>query len=438
MSDPGPRVPEVATQLAGLDVAGVTESGRGDFADSGGTAHSGAVREVLLLCWRDTGHPQGGGSERYLEQVGAQLAARGVKVTLRTAHYRGARRRERIDGIDISRGGGRFSVYPRALAAIAAGRLGFGPLRGLAPDAVIDTQNGIPFFARVISGAPSVVLVHHGHREQWPVAGRVVGQIGWWIESRLSPRVHRRDQYLTVSLPSAEELASLGVDATRIAVVRNGAEAVPEQSPTGAEPTRTPYPSVVVLSRLVPHKQIEDALEAVAALRTRLPGLQLDVIGDGWWADNLKNRARQLGIAEAVTFHGFVDEPRKHELLSRAWVQVLPSRKEGWGLAVIEAAQHGVPTIGYRSSRGLTDSIVDGVTGVLVDDPVQLTETTGELLADMEMRIVMGEKARARASEFSWEQTGSGVGEVLAAAARGDFVAGLVTGRSPQQVHSAS
>ncbi|WP_038556048.1 glycosyltransferase family 4 protein [Nocardia nova] len=390
------------------------------------------VREVLLLCWRDTGHPQGGGSERYLERVGAQLAARGVKVTLRTARYRGAARRERIDGIEISRAGGRFSVYPRALAAIAAGRMGFGPLRGLRPDAVIDTQNGIPFFARVVSGAPSVVLVHHGHREQWPVAGRLVGRIGWWIESWLSPRVHRNDQYLTVSLPSAEELASLGVDAARIAVVRNGAEPVPGQSPTGAEPIRTPHPSIVVLSRLVPHKQIEDALEVVAGLRGRLPGLELDVIGDGWWADNLKTRARELGIADAVNFHGFVDEPRKHELLSRAWVQVLPSRKEGWGLAVIEAAQHGVPTIGYRSSRGLTDSIVDGVTGVLVDDVFQLTETTGELLADPEMRVVMGEKARTRAREFSWEQTGFGVGSVVAAAARGEFVSGLVAGRSAE------
>ncbi len=432
MPHSGPREPDVVRQPAGPDGTEAFEAGFGESSAATATLRPGAVREVLLLCWRDTGHPQGGGSERYLERVGAQLAARGVKVTLRTAHYRGARRRERIDGIDISRGGGRFSVYPRALAAIAAGRLGFGPLSGLRPDAVIDTQNGIPFFARVISGAPSVVLVHHGHREQWPVAGRVVGRIGWWIESRLSPRVHRRDQYLTVSLPSAEELASLGVDATRIAVVRNGAEPVPGRSPTGAEPNRTPHPSIVVLSRLVPHKQIEDALEVIAGLRTRLPGLQLDVIGDGWWADNLKSRARQLGIADAVNFHGFVDEPRKHELLSRAWVQVLPSRKEGWGLAVIEAAQHAVPTIGYRSSRGLTDSIVDGVTGVLVDDQSQLTETAGEVLADTGMRIVMGEKARARAREFSWEQTGSGVGEVLAAAARGEFVAGLVIGRSPE------
>ena len=59
-------------------------------------------------------------------------------------------------------------------------------------------------------------------------------------------------------------------------------------------------------------------------------------------------------------------------MVQQSWVHVLPSRKEGWGLAVIEAAQHAVPTIGYRSSGGLTDSIVDGVTGVLVDDHAEL------------------------------------------------------------------
>lgn len=388
------------------------------------------MREVLLLCWRDTGHPQGGGSERYLEQVGAQLAARGVKVTLRTAGYPGAPRRERVDGIDISRAGGRYTVYPRALAALLLGRIGLGPLRGVRPDAVIDTQNGIPFFATAVTAAPSVVLVHHGHREQWPVAGRLVGRIGWWIESRLSPRVHRRNQYLTVSLPSAEELATLGVDRSRIAVVRNGAEPVPLDAPTGAAETRNAAPTVVVLSRLVPHKQIEDALAAVARLRDRVPGLRLDVIGDGWWADNLRDNARALGIADAVTFHGHVDERRKHELLARAWVHVLPSRKEGWGLAVIEAAQHGVPTVGYRSSRGLTDSIVDGATGILVDDVAQLADAVGDLLDDPGARTVMGEKARARAREFSWEQTGNGVYEVLAAAARGEHTSGLLAPRT--------
>ena len=56
-----------------------------------------SVRSVLLLCWRDTGHPQGGGSETYLQRIGTHLAQSGVRVTLRTARYPGAARREVVD-----------------------------------------------------------------------------------------------------------------------------------------------------------------------------------------------------------------------------------------------------------------------------------------------------------------------------------------------------
>lgn len=398
------------------------------------------MQEVLLLCWRDTGHPQGGGSERYLEQVGTQLAARGIKVTLRTARYDGATRNETVDGIEISRAGGRYSVYPRALAAIAAGRLGFGPLAGIRPDAVIDTQNGIPFFSRAVTGAPVTLLVHHCHREQWPVAGKLVGKIGWWVESWLSPRVHRDNQYLTVSLPSADELVDLGVDRERIAVVRNGADDLPVGVDAGGAHSRSEHPRICVLSRLVPHKQIEDALESVATLRASVPELHLDVVGGGWWEQNLRERAHELGIGDAVTFHGHVDETRKHELLSRSWIHVMPSRKEGWGLAVVEAAQHAVPTVGYRSSKGLTDSIVDGVTGILVGgaeaastDVAELTDAVSTLLLDADSRTLLGEKARVRAGEFSWKHTGKGVHDVLVETAAGRRTSGLVAPVFPQR-----
>src|SRR6185436_4434397 len=72
------------------------------------------LKSVLLLCWRDTGHPQGGGSEAYLQRIGSQLAADGVEVTLRTARYPGAPRREVLDGVTVSRGGGRYGVYVHA------------------------------------------------------------------------------------------------------------------------------------------------------------------------------------------------------------------------------------------------------------------------------------------------------------------------------------
>jgi glycosyltransferase involved in cell wall biosynthesis len=387
------------------------------------SAPSQPVRSVLLLCWRDTGHPQGGGSETYLQRIGSLLAAAGIDVTLRTARYPGAARREVLDGVNVSRAGGRHTVYVLAGLAMVAARLGLGPLRHVRPDVVIDSQNGVPFLARLAFGRRVVVLVHHCHRDQWPVAGAVLGRFGWFVESWLSPRLHRRNQYVTVSLPSARDLGELGVDGARVAVVRNGLDQAPPETLT---PQRSPNPRVVVLSRLVPHKQIEDALDATAIMCARVPRVHLDVVGGGWWQQRLVAHAHRLGIAHAVTFHGHVDEATKHAVLQRSWVHVLPSRKEGWGLAVIEAAQHGVPTVGYRCSGGLTDSVVDGVTGLLVDDRDQLVDSLERLLTDRVLRTELGAKAAARSSEFSWSQSAMAMHKVLESVHSGKRISGVL------------
>jgi glycosyltransferase involved in cell wall biosynthesis len=381
------------------------------------------LRSVLLLCWRDTGHPQGGGSETYLQRIGAHLADSGVRVTLRTARYPGASRRELVDGVQISRAGGRYSVYVLAGLAMVAARVGLGPLRRARPDVVIDSQNGLPFMARLAFGRRVAVLVHHCHREQWPVAGPVMGRIGWFVESTLSPRVHRRNQYVTVSLPSARDLTGLGVTPSHIAVVRNGLDQAPVRTLTVP---RSATPRAVVLSRLVPHKQIEDALDAIAELRLRIPDLHLDIIGGGWWEQRLVDHAALLGISDGVTFHGHVDDEAKHHVLQQCWVHVLPSRKEGWGLAVTEAAQHAVPTIGYRSSGGLTDSIVDGVTGLLVDDHAELVDELERLLTDRVLREELGAKAAIRSGEFSWPQSSEAMRTVLESVHAGRMVSGVV------------
>ncbi|NDK88918.1 glycosyltransferase family 4 protein [Gordonia desulfuricans] len=359
---------------------------------------------VLLLCWRDTGHPQGGGSERYLESVGRELAARGSDVTLVTAQYPGAPRTEHRDGVRILRAGGRLGVYPRALLTILAGRLGRGPLAGYAPDVVIDTQNGMPFFATLVTRAPTILLVHHCHREQWPVAGRALGHLGWFLESRVSPWVHRRNHYVTVSAPSKRELVDLGVDDGRITVIRNGLDPVPAGIPPRPAGPDGPV-RMCVLSRLVPHKQVEHALIALADLRRAGVDVELDVIGGGWWSDELISRARDLGVDEAVDFHGHVTETVKHQILARARVHLMPSRKEGWGLAVMEAAQHGVPTIGYRSSVGLMDSVEDGKTGLLVDGIDEFTSAARKLIDNPDEASRLGDAAHRKSQRYSWGAT---------------------------------
>ncbi|NMO02473.1 glycosyltransferase family 4 protein [Gordonia sp. TBRC 11910] len=367
--------------------------------------------QVLLLCWRDTGHPQGGGSELYLQRVGQRLAERGATVTLLTAAYPGAPAVEIRDGVRIVRAGGRLSVYPRALATIVAGRFGRGPLADFSPELVVDTQNGVPFFATVASAAPTLVLVHHCHREQWPVAGPLLSRIGWFIESRLSPLVHRRSQYVTVSAPSAAELVELGVDAERVTVVRAGIDPLP----VTPRPPSDDAVHLVTLSRLVPHKQIDHALEVIAQLRRSHPQIVLDIIGGGWWDDRLRTRATELDVADRVTFHGHVTDERKHELLSGAHLHLMPSQKEGWGIAVIEAAQHAVPTIGYRHAAGLRESIAHDETGFLVDSVDELVSATRKLVDDPASARRLGDAAYQRAQDYSWESTTDGI---IAAAGR--------------------
>ncbi|HJF11916.1 glycosyltransferase family 4 protein [Corynebacterium falsenii] len=398
--------------------------------------------KIVLLCWRDTNHPEGGGSERYLQRVAAYLADQGHQVIFRTAKYPGSARREVVtvdeDGttphapVVFSRGGSNLSVYPRALAVLLAARLGikrigFGrfshrlPLADMGrPDVVVDTQNGVPFFASLVSGAPTVVLTHHCHREQWSVAGPFLSRLGWFIESRLSPLIHRRSPWVTVSAPSADELAELGVPRDHVRIIRNGIDPVPASLIPDAPPRQTSSASdgtstvhLVALSRLVPHKQIEHALDALAVVIRTHPNVRLDVIGDGWWSEKLREHARDLGVEGHVVFHGHVSEELKHLLLDRAAIHVMPSRKEGWGLAVIEAAQHGVPTVGYASSAGLRDSIVDGTTGLLCGSPGGLINAVEYLLDHPEEAERMGANAKARAQEFSWEATGQAWEQLL-------------------------
>ncbi|AKE42111.1 predicted glycosyltransferase [Corynebacterium kutscheri] len=352
--------------------------------------------KILLLCWRDSTHPQGGGSERYLERVASYLVKSGHEVIYRTSSFTDSPYRSYRDGIWFSRRGGKFGVYMHAALAMLAGRVGLGIARNV--DVVVDTQNGIPFFARFFSGRPTILLTHHCHREQWPVAGPFLSRLGWFLESVVSPFVHRGMSYVTVSAPSKEELVELGVREADISIIRNGVDPIPSFVPILPNDQRI---HLVTLSRLVPHKHIEDAIDVIEDL-----DVVLDVIGSGWWEDELRAYAQRKGVSGKVIFHGQVTEDYKHALLDQAALHLMPSRKEGWGLAVIEAAQHGVPTIGYTQSGGLRDSIEDNETGVLVDTPQELSQAVKTLLDDASYRKKLGERAKLKAHSYSWEETG--------------------------------
>ncbi len=369
-------------------------------------------RHIVFFNWRDTANPEGGGSERYVETMARGVVAQGARATVFCAAHDQAPPDEWRDGIRFVRRGSKLGVYVQGLRHLLTRRFG-------RMDAVVDVQNGLPFFTRLATRRPVVVLVHHVHREQWPVVyPGAVGRIGWLIESRIAPRLYRGCQYVAVSRATRAELCALGVRRDHVAVVHNGTD-LPEVS--GVD--RAPVPTVCVVGRLVPHKQVEHAIRAVAGLRARIPGIQLRVVGGGWWEGELQKHAADQGVADIVSFHGHVTEPVKNRLVAESWVQLLPSLKEGWGLVIGEAGMHGVPTVAYRHAGGTRESIRDGVSGVLVDEPEELQSALQVLLEDPDSLRRLGQGARRQAGAFSWEHAQVSFGRVV-----GDALAGRRTG----------
>jgi glycosyltransferase involved in cell wall biosynthesis len=351
---------------------------------------------IAFLNWRDSTHPEGGGAEKYAETVCEGLARAGHEVTLLCAAHGGAPVEETRHGVRVLRQGGRIGVYPASLRQLVALERAEGRF-----DVVVDTQNGIPFWASRVTRTPVVVLVHHVHREQWPIVfGPVSSRVGWFLESRLAPRAFRGQQYVAVSERTRAELETLGVAPDAVSVIHNGTE-----PPLAARSTRHLEPRVVVLGRVVPHKRVEHALEVVARLADRHPRLRLRVVGDGWWSDRVRERAAALDVADRVDFLGHVDEYTKHDELASAWVALAPSVKEGWGLCVVEAASHGTPTVAYQGAGGLSESIVHGRTGILVTDLEAMTAAVDRLLSDAASREELGRAGVVHAQHFTWTRT---------------------------------
>ena len=224
-------------------------------------SHDLTGKHVAFFSWRDTHNPEGGGAERYLEKMAQGLVERGAQVTILCAAHAAAPPDEVVGGIRFLRRGTKLTVYLEGVRALLRRELG-------AVDVVVDVQNGLPFFTRLATRRPVIVLVHHVHREQWPVVyPGVSGRIGWWIERRLAPRLYRACQYVAVSRATRQELVELGVDRRRIAVVHNGTDPV---VPVGVG--KSTHPTIAVVGRLVPHKQVEHAIDVAVSLRRLHPG----------------------------------------------------------------------------------------------------------------------------------------------------------------------
>jgi glycosyltransferase involved in cell wall biosynthesis len=158
-------------------------------------------------------------------------------------------------------------------------------------------------------------------------------------------------------------------------------------------------PFVASVARLVSFKGIDTLVEAAALLAVRRPGLRVVVLGGGPLEADLRALAERRGVADVVRFLGFREDDRDVvRLLANADVFCLPTRREGLGIAFVEAMAMGLPVVG-PAMPPITSVVDDGRTGLLVtpDDPAAYAEALDRLLGDAELRRRLGDEGRRRA-----------------------------------------
>lgn len=351
---------------------------------------------ILIFNWKDITNSAAGGGTYYTHKMAKFLVEKGHKVTLLCANYRGGRKREIIDGVNIIRVGNKYTVYIKA------------PLRFLKDfknkyDIVIDEINALPWLTPLYVREPKIAFIHQTTREAlFEELNKAVATL-IFVAEKIGLLFYRKLPFITVSQSVKEELIGNGISRKNIFVVHPGIDI---QNYECASEEKSDFPMVLHLGRLKKYKGVQHLVQAMKYVITKIPEAKLSIVGEGCHRSELEKLVKVLNLQDVVSFHGYVSEEEKIRFLEKAWVLVVPSVKEGFGIVVIEAAICGTPAIG-TNTMGLKDSIVHKKTGFLVPygKPKFLARKICEILTNGELRSRLSKNAGEWGKKFAWERT---------------------------------
>ena len=168
-------------------------------------------------------------------------------------------------------------------------------------------------------------------------------------------------------------------------------------------------PIITTLARVEKRKGHKFVINAISELRSKFPNMLYLIAGKGPYLNEIKKYVRILGIEKNVVFLGWITEPEKSLVIQSSDIFIMtPSQVgesiEGFGMVFIDAAFHGIASIGTLSG-GISDAIINSKTGLLCEegDQESITKNIDKLLSSKELRAELGRTGRERArNEFSW------------------------------------
>jgi phosphatidylinositol alpha-1,6-mannosyltransferase len=379
------------------------------------------MARVLLLT--NDFPPRRGGIQSYLENLVDGLVETGVhEVTVYAPKWKGSDdfdARAQVAGYDVVRHPTSLMLPEPTVAA---------RMRRLISDRDIDTVwFGAAAPLALLSplarraGARRVIASTHGHEVGWsmlPLARNALRRIGNDADVVTFISDYTRDRFASAFGPQAAlERLSPGVDTERFepdAVARAEMRA---RYGLGARPV------IVCVSRLVPRKGQDMLIRALPAIRQRIDGAALVIVGGGPYRPTLDELVQEFGVAEHVVFTGGVpgEELPAHHAMADVFAMPCRTRGsgldvEGLGIVYLEASSTGVPVVAGRSG-GAPVSVRDGETGLVVDgwDVGAVAAAVGDVLAEPDRAAAMGAAGRKWVvEEWQWNAKARRLGELIA------------------------
>ncbi len=310
-----------------------------------------------------------GGAERWYRLLATRLAQEGNRVTyLTTAHWNVPP--PAPAGVRIVLCGSQGSIYAggrRRLAPLLrfAAAVGWHLMRHGREYDVVQTSAMSPW-AALVSVASSRL---HGHRvilDWWEVwtwrywrayLGSIPGAAGWLAQWFVARSPHQPIAYSRLHQSRLRRLRGT----SPIPLLRGiTAACAGPDTPSPADPI------ILFAGRQIPEKQVSAIAPALAIVRQALPSVRAILLGDGPDAENIRRTVKTLGLEDAVSLPGFVDDGVLRATLRRALCLILLSRREGFGLVIVEAAALGIPSVVLQhEDSAAAELIVAGVNGIL-------------------------------------------------------------------------